>query len=73
MTIRVVVPGLDEKETLLAVLKAMRDPDVEQVIVHRPGSHLRLPDGKEVIVTSSGGYKPAPLRRRRDPEPVGAC
>jgi hypothetical protein len=54
---------MTELELFRHALKAWRDPDVTSVILHKPGSHLRLPDGEEVIVGS-----PEPV-----PEYAGIC
>lgn len=64
MTIRVVY-GQNEEEILRRILAAMRDPDVEQVTIHRPGSRFRTHDGREVILGQDGH----PVQ----PIPVGAC
>lgn len=53
MTVRVVA-GVDTEEVLRMVRRSLADPDVLTVVIHNPGSHLFLPDGKEMVVKANG-------------------
>jgi hypothetical protein len=53
MTIRVLA-GLDTDQVVAQLRRALADPEVQSVVIHNPGSHLRMDDGREVIVTADG-------------------
>ena len=53
MTIRVLA-GLDTEAVIAQLRRSLADPDVESVVIHKPGSHLHLSDGKEAVVTAAG-------------------
>lgn len=63
--VRVITEGLDSTEVYERAVAALKDPDVTSIVIHKAGSHLRLPDGKEIIV----GLRPS----QTDPEPAGIC
>lgn len=76
MTVRVLTPGLTDRQICEHVLKALHDDEVVSFVIHKPGSHLRLPDGREVVVTAAGEFIPGSgtvLPEMGTPEPVGAC
>ncbi len=54
---RVIAAGLDEGVVILRVRAALRDPDVESVTVHKPGSHLTY-DGRVFVVGVDGVLRP---------------
>lgn len=49
-----VVGGLDTEQVLDQVRRSLADPEVTSVVIHNPGSHLVLPDGKELVVQANG-------------------
>jgi hypothetical protein len=49
-----VVGGLDTDQVVKQLLASLADPDVESVVIHKPGSHLRLQDGREMVVLTNG-------------------
>jgi hypothetical protein len=60
-----VISGLTDEAVIRAAIKALCDPEVSSIVIHKPGSHLTLPNGKEMVV----GFRPADM----EPEPAGIC
>lgn len=49
-----VVAGLDTDQVVRQLLASLADPDVDSVVIHKPGSHLFLQDGREMVVLTNG-------------------
>lgn len=53
MIVRVLAGG-DHDQVVKALKRALADPDVQSVVIHKPGSQVRLHDGREAVVTATG-------------------
>jgi hypothetical protein len=61
--VRVIV-GRDVRKVADAIRKALDDPEVDSVVVHKPGSHVRMADGRELVFDGAGRLVAA--REERD-------
>jgi hypothetical protein len=52
--VRVIVPPFDIAKAAAAIRDALKDPEVDSVILHKPSSRVRLPDGREIVFDSQG-------------------
>ena len=46
--------AMTEELILRRVRQALRDSDVDTVVIHKEGSHLRGPDGRDRVVGADG-------------------
>lgn len=54
MVVRVIVGMRDPRALATRIREALADPDVDSVVIHKPGAHVRLPDGRELVFDSFG-------------------
>lgn len=62
---RVIAAGCTERQILVRVLAALRDPDVEAVTIQKAGSQLLDTTGRECIVGPDGSLIPLRVPRTR--------
>lgn len=54
MIVRVIVPPFDMSAAAARIRDALKDPEVDSVVIHKPGSRVRLSDGRELVFDASG-------------------
>lgn len=60
--------GLDEEQVIREVRRALHDPEVDTLVLHKPGSEALLQNGEELVVDASGHWTP----KRAVPQADGA-
>jgi hypothetical protein len=52
--VRVIVPPFDIAKAAAAIRDALKDPEVDSVVIHKPSSRVRLSDGRELVFDATG-------------------
>lgn len=50
--------GLDEEQVIREVRRALHDPEVDTLVLHKPGSEALLMSGEEMVVDAGGHWIP---------------
>lgn len=54
MIIRVIVPPYDMRKAADLIRDALKNPEVDSVVIHKPSSHMHLSDGRELVFDAMG-------------------